>query len=59
MGQALFVLFVYIARITLMRIVQMVLAASISAAAGFGISAARAQQPPKAGPSVMVFKSPT
>jgi hypothetical protein len=42
-----------------MRIVQTVLAVSIFAAAGLGISAARAQQPPKAGPSVMVFKSPT
>jgi hypothetical protein len=42
-----------------MRIVQTVLAVSILAAAGLGIAAARAQQPPKAGPSVMVFKSPT
>jgi hypothetical protein len=42
-----------------MRTVQIVLAVSITAVAGLGISAARAQQPPKAGPSVMVYKSPT
>jgi hypothetical protein len=42
-----------------MRTVQIVLAVSITAAAGFGMSAALAQQPPKAGRSVMVYKSPT
>ncbi len=51
-----------------MRIVHSVLAVSLFAAAGFGVSAARAQQKPAAkvqatpkaaAPSVIVYKSPT
>jgi hypothetical protein len=50
-----------------MRIMHSILAVSVFAAAGLGASAARAQQKPaakvqqtaKAGPSVIVYKSPT
>jgi len=51
-----------------MRIVHSILAVSLFAAAGLGVSAARAQQKPAAraeqtpktaGPSVIVYKSPT
>jgi hypothetical protein len=42
-----------------MRIVHVVLAGSMVVTAGFGFSAVRAQQTPKGGTSVVVFKSPT
>jgi hypothetical protein len=42
-----------------MRIMQVVLAVSLCAAAGFGLAVARAEQTPKGGASVVVFKSPT
>jgi len=42
-----------------MRIMQTVLAVSICAAAGLGLSIARAEQTPKGGASVVVYKSPT
>ena len=42
-----------------MRIVHVVIAVSVFAAAGLGVSAARSQQTPKTGPSVIVYKSPT
>ena len=42
-----------------MRIVQTVFAVSIVAIAGLGFASARAEQTPKAGTTVVVYKSPT